>query len=47
MKRTREFKGYYQFMKDYDRYLTREFKTEYGNKVKLRVRQLGKWNEGK
>lgn len=44
MKRTRTFKGYYKFMKEYDKYLNTEFKAEHGNKSKLRIRQFAKWN---
>lgn len=47
MKRTRTFKGYYKFMKGYEKYLNTEFKSELGNKPKLRIRQLGKWYSGK
>lgn len=47
MKRSREFKGYYQFMKQYDKYLNTTFKQELGGKAKLRIRQLARWSEGK
>lgn len=44
MKQRRMEKGYYKFMKQYDRHLTIEFKAEHGNKPKMRVRQLAAWN---
>jgi len=51
MKRTRMFKGYYKFMKEYDKYYRNEYKTEIlkkhkteiGNSKKLRIRQLNEW----
>ena len=47
MRKSRTFKGYYAFMKGYDKYLNAEFKKDYPDSPKLRIRQLGKWNLGK